>query len=72
MKSILDRSFHYTPSAQTDLRKTFARLRREQREQVETGVTRTQALAAAESKVVSMSLSRTARPDFIWLALRKP
>ena len=31
MKSILDRSFQYTPSAQTDLRKTFARVRREQR-----------------------------------------
>lgn len=31
MKSILDRSFHYTPSASTDLRKTFARIRREQR-----------------------------------------
>ncbi len=30
MKSILDRSFRYTPSASTDLRKTFARLRREQ------------------------------------------
>jgi hypothetical protein len=30
MKSILDRSFRYTPSATTDLRKTFARLRREQ------------------------------------------
>lgn len=32
MKSILDRSFQYTPAAQTDLRKTFARLRREQKE----------------------------------------
>jgi hypothetical protein len=31
MKSILDRSFQYTPSAATDLRKTFARIRREQR-----------------------------------------
>lgn len=30
MKSILDRSFHYTPSAATDLKKTFARVRREQ------------------------------------------
>lgn len=29
MKSILDPTFHYTPSAQTDLRKTFARIRRE-------------------------------------------
>jgi len=30
-KSILDRSFIYTPSSNTDLRKTFAKLRREQR-----------------------------------------
>ena len=29
MKSILDRSFSYTSSAQTDIRKTFARIRRE-------------------------------------------
>jgi len=33
MKSILDRSFHYTNSINTDLRKTFARIRREQRQQ---------------------------------------
>jgi hypothetical protein len=31
MKSILDRSFRYTKSADTDIRKTFARIRREQR-----------------------------------------
>ena len=31
MKSILDPTFRYVPSAQTDIRKTFARLRREQR-----------------------------------------
>ena len=30
MKTILDRSFKYVPSIQTDLRKTFARIRREQ------------------------------------------
>jgi len=29
MKSILDRKFHYINSAQTDLKKTFARVRRE-------------------------------------------
>ncbi len=33
MKSVFDRSFHYTPSVQTDIRKTFARIRREQRDQ---------------------------------------
>jgi len=32
MKSILDPSFHYTPSVETDIRKTFARIRREQRD----------------------------------------
>jgi hypothetical protein len=33
MKSILDRSFRYTPSAHTDVRKTFARIRKQQAEQ---------------------------------------
>jgi len=31
MKSILDPSFRYTSSVETDLRKTFARVRRELR-----------------------------------------
>ena len=31
MKSILDPSFKYVPSSQTDIRKTFARVRREAR-----------------------------------------
>jgi hypothetical protein len=31
MKSILDPTFRYTSSANTDLRKTFARIRRENR-----------------------------------------
>ena len=43
MKSILDRSFRYTSSDQTDVRKTFARVRREmqmqpQRTEPETGM----------------------------------
>ena len=33
MKSILDPTFRYTSSANTDLRKTFARVRRELRAQ---------------------------------------
>ncbi|HVF63946.1 MAG TPA: hypothetical protein VNE58_08130 [Casimicrobiaceae bacterium] len=33
MKSILDPTFSYTPSTSTDLRKTFARVRREMRKQ---------------------------------------
>ena len=32
MKSILDRAFRYVPSGRTDLRKTFARIRREQQQ----------------------------------------
>jgi hypothetical protein len=35
MKSILDPSFRYTTSVETDLRKTFARIRRERRKQQE-------------------------------------
>lgn len=33
MKSIFDRSFHYTSSVETDLKKTFARIRRQMKEQ---------------------------------------
>ncbi len=36
MKSILDPSFRYTKSVDTDLRKTFARIRREQQRQART------------------------------------
>lgn len=43
MKSILDNSFRYTPSAQTDVSKTFARLRREQRK---ADLARVQAIAS--------------------------
>ena len=32
-KSILDPAFHYTNSVNTDLRNTFARIRRDQRKQ---------------------------------------
>ncbi|MGA8032626.1 MAG: hypothetical protein WCB48_09540 [Casimicrobiaceae bacterium] len=38
MKSILDPSFRYTPSFNTDLGKTFARIRRHQRQQDKTAV----------------------------------
>lgn len=38
MKSILDPSFRYTKSVETDLRKTFARVRREMRKQQQTAV----------------------------------
>jgi hypothetical protein len=36
MKSILDPTFRYTKSVETDLRKTFARVRRELRKQQST------------------------------------
>jgi hypothetical protein len=45
MKSIFDRSFRYTSSAETDLRKTFARVRRQLREEQEL-----HALVEAEAK----------------------
>jgi hypothetical protein len=45
MKSIFDRSFRYTSSAETDLRKTFARVRRRIREEEEL-----RALAEVEAK----------------------
>ena len=48
MKSILDRSFRYTSSVETDLRKTFARIRREQRAQQQS---RVQADAEAFAKI---------------------
>ena len=40
MKSILDPTFRYVPSTSTDLRKTFARVRREMQKQREAEVER--------------------------------
>ncbi len=57
MKSIFDRSFHYTPSVQTDLRKTFARIRREQRDQQRLRVA---SEAEAKSKVAPIGPSKKA------------
>lgn len=37
-RSILDPAFRYTPAVKTDLRATFARIRREQAKQVPTPV----------------------------------
>jgi hypothetical protein len=55
MKSILDRSFRYTSSAQTDVRKTFARIRRELQ-------TRAQAQARADAEAkLKVSPIRAAR-----------
>jgi hypothetical protein len=46
MKSIFDRSFHYTPSFETDVKKTFAKIRRQQRQ------IRIQAAAETKQKVL--------------------
>lgn len=51
MKSILDRSFHYTPSVATDLRKTFARIR-EERSQIEHDTSGAQAATESSANVV--------------------
>lgn len=57
MKSILDRSFHYTPSAETDLRKTFARIRREQRKRTGTDEARTPIAVETGMKIVPIRRS---------------
>lgn len=56
MKSILDPSFRYTSSSNTDLRKTFARIRRDYRKDAERAP---QATADARAKVSSI-VRRTA------------
>ena len=56
MKSILDPSFRYTASFNTDLRKTFARIRRDRRQEGQRA-----ALAAADALAkVSSIVGRTA------------
>jgi hypothetical protein len=49
MKSILDPSFRYTASFNTDLKKTFARIRREHRSDAE------QALQATANALANVS-----------------
>ena len=51
MKSILDPSFRYTSSVQTDLRKTFARVRRELRNSQHANAT---AVIQEKQKVVAL------------------
>ena len=55
MKSILDRSFRYTPSVETDLRKTFARIRRRQKEE---DSAQTQDSIEASPNVLSLDLKK--------------
>ena len=55
MKSILDPTFRYTNSANTDVRKTFARIRREQKRRERTDATAT---APAPANVLVMQARR--------------
>jgi hypothetical protein len=57
MKSILDPSFRYTRSVETDLRKTFARVRRELRKQ---HYEQSSASAGARTKVVRIDARKAA------------
>jgi hypothetical protein len=52
MKSILDPSFRYTASGSTNLQKTFERIRREQRTEVELA---SQTSAEAIAKLASIA-----------------
>lgn len=58
MKSILDRTFRYTSSERTDVRKTFTRVRREQQQLQEQ--TRARSKAEALSKVSPIRVTRHA------------
>jgi hypothetical protein len=59
MKTIFDRDFKYVPSVATDLRKTFARIRREQQSNKQSQNARS--IAEAREKVVTLSVkARTA------------
>jgi hypothetical protein len=57
MKSILDPTFRYTRSVETDLRKTFARVRRELRKQEHEQAA---ARAGAINKVVPLGARKAA------------
>jgi hypothetical protein len=60
MKSILDSSFSYTPSDQTDVRKTFAKIRREQLAQI--GREEEDAQTHRAAPVTELSVSRPSQP----------
>lgn len=55
MSRILDKSFRYTPAAQTDISKLFKRVRAEQKAKAERD-----AKNAAEAQAKTMPLKRTA------------
>jgi hypothetical protein len=57
MKTIFDRNFRYVPSVATDLRKTFARIRREQQSQKQLSTPRS--LSDARENVVTLNAQKT-------------
>jgi hypothetical protein len=57
MKSILDPTFRYVPSASTDLRKTFSRIRREMQK---AGAAGTRPPGGDESRVLLFSRPKEA------------
>ena len=60
MKSILDPKFRYTPAANTDLRKTFARIQREQQREQQLARERDRD-SLAQSHAVIKQLNRGGR-----------
>jgi hypothetical protein len=52
MKSILDPSFRYTASFNTNLQKTFARIRRDQQQEAESSALRATGALAKVSSIV--------------------
>ena len=61
MKSILDPTFHYVPSVDTDLKKTFARIRREMNKAQMQKQTMTRVVAATAGVRANWSRSRASR-----------
>lgn len=57
MKSIFDKSFRYTPSAETDVAKTFSRVRRRLKEEEEL-----RAFSEAEAKAKVSPIKQKAKP----------
>jgi hypothetical protein len=57
-RSLLDPAFRYTPASSTDVARTFARLRREQKQRELEAV----AIAEEQSRVVAPLPKRKARP----------
>jgi hypothetical protein len=60
MKSILDPSFRYTPSFNTDLHKTFARIRRDQRHEAERALYAPMCAPMGATATVSSIFGKTA------------